>query len=183
MRLAIAERRLQTPGRSESLLEGSAKAEPAIYAPPSYPASAELPPAIHPPGKVVLPDDQFVSRVVDEVSSGARPERLEVNGVKYERRASGKDVALDYGAVGSPFRLLLGARRPIRVVMRCSDQDPALAPCHERSSPEARERYKEAMKCDLDGDRRLTASQELDCLDAQQKRKAAEKLVPAKNAP
>jgi hypothetical protein len=181
MRLAIAERRALTPGRSDS--KASSAAEPAIYSPVNYPVAAELPPAVHPPGKLILPDDQYISRVVEVSSARDLPNQIEVNGLKYDKRAPGREAALDYGAVGSSWRLLLGGRRPIRVVLACNDRDASLPSCHERPSPEEVERYNEAMKCDLDGDRRLDAAQERDCLDAQRKRKEGEKPASTKNAP
>jgi hypothetical protein len=181
MRLAIAERRALTPARAGERARSAAA--PAIYAPASYPVSAELPPAVYPPGKVVPPDEQFITRVLEVSSTRELPAQVEVNGVRYDKRATGQEAALDYGAVGSSWRLLLRGHRRVRVVSRCSDRDESMPPCHERPSPEEVERYKEAMKCDLDGDRRLGGADEIDCLDAQRRRKEAGTPKPTKSAP
>ncbi|MDI1479253.1 hypothetical protein [Polyangium sp. y55x31] len=174
MKLAIAEARLRTPGPAEASLRGAAKGDAAVYVPASYPVMAELPPAVHPLKKVVLPEEAYVTRAIEHAAPQRLPAEIEVGGTKYKQTAPGKDRAFDYGAVGSPFRLLFGVRRPVRVVLRCDDRDPTFVPCHERPSPEQVQRYEEAMKCDQDGDRRLTTAPERDCLDGQRKRKDAE---------
>ncbi|MDI1442456.1 hypothetical protein [Polyangium sp. 6x1] len=183
MRLAIAEARLRSPGPAEASLGGTAKGEVAVYAPASYSVMAELPPAVHPPRKVVLPEEAYVTRAIYHAAPQRLPAEIEVGGTKYKQHAPGKDASLEYGAVGSPFRLLFGVRRPIRVVVPCNDHDPAVVPCHERPSPEQLQRYEETMKCDLDGDRRLTTAPERDCLDALRKRRDAAAAGTAPKAP
>jgi hypothetical protein len=166
MKLAIAERKALTPSRQGERVRAAHGKDAAVYAPPSYARTAELPPAVHPPGKVLQPSEQWVTRVIEDASPETLPSKLSVGGVEYQQRAAGKKAPLSYGSVGPSSRLFQGYWRPIVVVTRCEDRNPALPPCHERPSPEEIERYKETMACDTDGDRQFSTPEERACVDA-----------------
>ncbi|XYI00853.1 hypothetical protein ACMHYB_14250 [Sorangium sp. So ce1128] len=187
-KIAFAQRKQLTPGSSAA--RGAASSgDVAVYAPASYHGGADLPPPVHPPGKMLLPDEQYVTRVIDEVEPRSLPASIEVGGTRYERRAAGKDVPLSYAEVGSPYRLLLRYHRHTAVITRCVDRDPErlddqspdLPPCHEQPSPEEWQRYKAARACDRDGDHEFTTPEERACLDAL--RETSRKPAPAPGAP
>ncbi|WP_437758320.1 hypothetical protein [Sorangium sp. So ce1389] len=190
VKIAFAQRRQLTPGSSAARGAASSGAD-AVYAPASYHGGADLPPPVHPPGKVLLPDEQYVTRVIDEVEPRSLPASLEVGGTRYERRAAGKDVPLSYAEVGSPYRLLLGYHRRAVVITRCVDRDPErrddqgpdLPPCHEQPSPEEWQRYKEARACDRDGDHEFTTPEERACLDTLREASRKQAPAPAPGAP
>lgn len=163
MKLAIQARRRLTPGK---ILASSAVADSAVYAPTTYATGTSLPPAVHPPGKLLLPTDQYVTRVVEEASTGSLPPRIEVGGVSYENRSPGKEVPLSYSSVGSPFRLLQSSRRLVVVVSHCDDHNPDLPPCHDRPSPEKQKWIDAAIKCDSNRDGEYSTQEERECLDA-----------------
>jgi hypothetical protein len=176
MKLAIAERRQLTPEHTGELTDAAPKGDAAVYAPPSYPRAAGLPPAVHKPGKLLLPDEQYVTRAVDDVSARNLPAELDVGGAKYERRAAGRDVPLSYGAVGSSDRLLRESRRSVLVVTRCSDTAPGLPPCHRKLSPEEQQMVDQWATCDTNKDYEFSTPEERACLDALGKK-------PSKPAP
>lgn len=172
MKLAIAERKQQAVAKVAASPVKDASA--AVYTPPGYSAGAELPPAVHAPSKVLAPNEKFVTRTLDEVSVAKAPAEVEVNGLKLARQREGAPTAAEHIAVGSALRLLSGGRTRVHVVIPCNDQDTTMAPCHERPSPEQRARIQEAMQCDLNGDQDLAGPEEINCLDAQRKKKEAE---------
>ncbi|WP_437667292.1 hypothetical protein [Sorangium sp. So ce1182] len=191
VKIALAQRKQLTPGSNAARGAASSGAD-AVYAPASYHGGADLPPPVHPPGKVLLPDEQYVTRVIDEVEPRSLPASIEVGGTRYERRAAGKDIPLSYAEVGSPYRLLLGYHRRAAVITRCVDRDPErsdddqspdLPPCHERPSPEEWQRYKEARACDRDGDHEFTMPEERACLDALRETSRKQAPPPAPGAP
>ncbi|WP_437970904.1 hypothetical protein WMF04_17190 [Sorangium sp. So ce260] len=183
MMLMFSESKQLTAGRAEVLVRAASDGEIATYAPPSYPRGAQLPPPVHPPGKLLLPEEQYVTRVVQGAATRELPATLDVGGTEYQMRASGKDVPLSYAEVGSPYRLLAGLGLPIAYITRCSDLIPELPPCHERPSPEERQRYQEAIACDRDGDRAFTTPEERECLDDLRRKARKPAQAPAQSAP
>jgi hypothetical protein len=175
-KIAIAELRQLTSRKGYA---AGNKGDSAVYAPTSYAKAADLPPSVHPVGKVLLPDEQYVTRVIREASPENLPAQIEVGGVKYDRRALGKPVSPSYSAVGSADRLFYPSMRPITVVLRCNDQNRDYPPCHELPSPEQAKANEEVRKCDLDQNYEISTSAERECLDAMRRKPAKPSPSPS----
>ncbi len=163
LKLAIAERKQLESARKHDAPPDPTQAT--VYAPTGYSVGNELPPAVHAPTKVLRPNEQFVTRTLEEHSVKTLPADVQVNGLKLAKQREGQPLESDYAAVGAASRLLGGGYHRIHVIVPCNDQDMSMAPCHARPSPEALQRYQEAMKCDLDGNGHLAGKVEIECLD------------------
>ncbi|WP_437928351.1 hypothetical protein WMF37_03660 [Sorangium sp. So ce291] len=177
--LAIEGRARLTPGASEAATIRAAGERLQVYAPASYSMEAGLPPALHPRGKPLPANRQYVSQIV-EISrdydlpmtlAGADGIELKLHGPR-ERAAGAGGAGGDGGSatvqlantVGSAHRLLGAARYRIAIVRQCSDVDESMPPCH---APDAEaEELVEGLSlkvCDADGDGTLGTPKELAC--------------------
>jgi hypothetical protein len=170
---AIAIRPSKRPAPSavakQHLSDFAATGDGLVYAPKSYPATGRLPPTSHPLGRVLAPNERYISHVTAEVYrvEGA-PKMLSEVAPGNElllQSATSSGSAQVLSLVGSPHRLLSWGLEtaPIIVVDRCNAGDGkmeerGLPPCYDLSLPSMdnvfsthkAELIEALLKCDAD---------------------------------
>lgn len=174
VKLAIEQTKRLMPGKTEAdtIRTLAQRQSTPTYRPATSPAESALPPAIHPRGKPLSPEEEHVTRILNIPSDLELPQTLR-NADGIELRLQGapggapggppRDPRRAASTVGSATRLFF-PMWPILIVTPCSDTNKKLPPCHEPDEDRPTKEQLQRMVCDQDHDGALTTPAERACV-------------------